>query len=111
MEAGLVYRLGHNGTQTTHDFRADSDTQQYRAAFRLMTLASRQHGRHDHGARVNRPAFKRVVKILAVRRSAVDERRSRGAKRARMPDSRARPVVIPAGQRAFDVILVASRDA
>src|SRR5262245_16632861 len=111
MEAGLVYRLGHDGTQAAHDFRADGDAQQCRAAFRLVPLASGQDGWHNHRAGVYRPAFKRIVEILAVRRGAVDECRSRGAERAGMADSRARPLVIAAGERASDVSLVAGSDA
>ena len=60
---------------------------------------------------MNRAAFEGVVEILAVRGGAVDEGGAGRAQRARMTDRGARPVVVAAGERALDVILVARGDA
>src|SRR5262249_46079551 len=57
------------------------------------------------------PAFESVVEILAMRRGAVDEGCAGGAEAAFMADGRAWSVVIAAGERALDVVLVARRDA
>ena len=55
-------------------------------------------------------AFECVVKILAVDRGAVDERRGGGRKRARVTDRGARPVIVAAGKRGFHIIFVARGD-
>ena len=81
------------------------------AAIGIVPLAGRQHRRHDDRAGMHRAAFKRVVKILAMRGGAVDEGGARGIQRARMPDRRARAVIVAAGERAADIVLVARGDA
>ena len=81
------------------------------APSRPVPLAGRQHRRHDHRAGMHRPALEGVVEILAMRRGAVDQSGAGRAQRARMADRRARPVVVAAGERAFDVVLVARGDA
>ena len=45
-------------------------------------LRDREHRGNDHRARMHRPAFERVVVVLAVRGRAVDERRVVGTERA-----------------------------
>jgi hypothetical protein len=56
---------------------------------------------------MHRAALKRVVKILAMCGGAVDEGGAGCVERARMPDRRARAVVVAAGERAADLVLVA----
>ena len=82
-----------------------------RGAVGLVPLAGGEHRRHDHGAGMDRAALEGVVEILAMRRRAVDEGGAGRAQRARVADRRARPVVVPAVERAFDIILVARGDA
>src|SRR5450756_175228 len=60
---------------------------------------------------MHRAALKSVVKILAMRRGAVDEGGTSGVQRSTVTDHGARAVIVPAGQRAFDVILVTRGDA
>ncbi len=111
MEAGLVHRLRHHGRKPAHRLGADRDAEQRRGAVRLVALAGRQHRRHHHRAGMHRAALEGVVEILAMRRGAVDESGAGRAQRAAVADRRARPVVVEAGKRGFDVILVARGDA
>ncbi len=60
---------------------------------------------------MHRAALEGVVEILAVRRRAVDERRTGRAQRARVADGGAGPVLIPAVQCGLDVVLVAGGQA
>ena len=60
---------------------------------------------------MHRTAFERIVEILAMRGGAVDEGRTRRGQRARVTDRRARAVIVAAGERASDIILVARGDA
>src|SRR6516165_9635343 len=57
-----------------------------------------------------RAAFEGIVKILAVRSSAVDEGGARGGQCPHMADRSARTLVVNAGECALDVILVARGD-
>jgi hypothetical protein len=75
-----------------------------------VAFAGCEHRRHDHRAGVHRAAFKRVVEILAVDCGAVDHRRTRGCQCARMPDRRARSVVVAGGKCGLNVILITRRD-
>ena len=111
MKARLVHGFRHHEAEATEHFGADRNPDQRHAAIRIVPLAGRQHRRHDHRAGMHRTAFKRVVKILAMRRGTVDERRARGGQRARVPDRRAGAVIVAAGQRALDIVLVARGDA
>ena len=81
------------------------------AAVRMVPLARGEHRRHDDRAGMHRPALERVVEVLAMRRRAVDERRAGGAQGSGMADRRARAVVVPAGERGADVVLVARGEA
>ena len=82
-----------------------------RGAVGLVTLAGRQHRRHDHRAGMHRAALEGVVEILAVGGGAVDESGAGRAQRAGMADRRAGPVIVAAGERALDIVLVARGDA
>ena len=77
----------------------------------LVALAGRQHRRHHHRAGMHRAALEGVVEILAMRGGAVDEGGAGRAQRAGVADRRARPVVVAAGERGLDVVLVARGDA
>ena len=110
MKARFVGECRRHGAEPAHGFDADGDAKQRRASVEIVPLAGRQHRRHDHRAGMNRAAFERVVKILAVDRGAVDQRCCGGGKRARMPDRRARAIVIAAGQRSLHIIFVARSD-
>jgi hypothetical protein len=55
---------------------------------------------------MHRPAFKRIVEILAMRRGAVDESRAGGIERTAVADRRAGAVIVPSGKRACDIVLV-----
>ena len=111
VEAGLVHRLRHHGGQPAHRLGADRDAEQRRGAVGLVPLAGRQHRRHHHRAGMHRPALEGVVEILAMRGGAVDESGAGRTQRAGVADRRAGPVVVAAGERALDVILVARGDA
>ena len=80
-------------------------------AVRMVALAGREHRRHDDGAGVHRPALERVVEILAVRGGAVDQRGAGRAQRAGMADRGAGAIVVAAGERRLDVVLVARGEA
>ena len=111
MKAGLVYRLRHHEAQAAKHLGADSNPDQRHPSVGIMPLAGGQHRRHDHRAGMHRAAFKGIVKILAMRGRAVDESGARRVQRARVPDRRARPVIVAARERALDVVLVARGDA
>ena len=111
MEAGLVNGLRRHEAQPAQHFGADGDPDQRHAAIRIVPLAGGKHRRHDHGAGMHRAALKRVVEILAMRGGAVDEGGARRSQRALVPDRRAGAVIVAAGQRASDVVLVARGDA
>src|SRR5205807_6956397 len=55
--------------------------------------------------------FEGVVEVLAVRGSAVDERGAGRAQAAGMADRGTNALVVPAGERGLDVVLVARGDA
>ena len=111
MEAGFVHGLRHHRRQPAHHLAADGDADERGLAVRPVALAGRQHRRHDHRAGMHRAAFEGVVEILAMRGRAIDEGGAGGRQRARMADRRARTVIVEAGERAFDVVLVARGDA
>ena len=111
MEAGLVHGLRHHEAQPAQHFGADRDPDQRHAAIGIVPLAGGEHRRHDHRAGMHRAALEGVVEILAMRGGAVDEGRARRGQRARVPDRRARAVIVAARQRASDVVLVARGDA
>ena len=91
VEARLVHHLRRNQAEPAHHLDADRDACAAQPCRRAaVSLADRQHRRHDHRAGVHRPALERVVEILAVRRGAVDERRARRAQRALCGRSRCR---------------------
>ncbi len=77
----------------------------------IVALAGGEHGRHDDGAGMHRSALERVVEILAMRRGAVDEGGAGRAHAPGMADRGAGPIVVPAGERAGDIVLVARGDA
>ena len=104
MEAGAVHRFGGHEAQPAQELDADRDADERRGTLRAMPLAGGEHRRHDDGAGVHRAAFERVVEILAMRRGAVDEGDAGRAQTPAMADRRARAVVVPAGERALDVI-------
>ena len=111
MKARLVHGLRHHEAQTAKHFGADRDPDQRHAAVGIVPLAGGEHRRHDHGAGMHRAALERVVKILAMRRGAVDEGRARGRQHAHMADRGANAVVVAALERARDIVLVARGDA
>ena len=111
VEARLVHRLRHHRGQPAHRLGADRDAEQRRGAVRPVPLAGRQHRRHHHRAGMHRAALEGVVEILAMRRGAVDEGGAGAAQRAGVADRRAGPVVVEAGERGLDVVLVARGDA
>ena len=59
-----------------------------------------------HGA-----TLKCIVKVLAMRRRAIDEGSTGRTQTACMTDGRAWSIVVAAGQRTLDVVLVASGHA
>ncbi len=111
MKSRLVDGFGNHEAQAAHRFDADRHAEQRRAPAAAETLARRQHRRHDDRAAVHRPAFERIVEILAVPRGAVDHRRVLGAEFAAMADRAARAAAIDAGDQRLDVIRVARGDA
>ena len=96
--------------QPAHGLDADGDPEEGRAAVELLPLADGEQRRHDHRAGMDRAAFEGVVEILAVNRGAVDERGRGRRKCGGVADGRARPLVVAAGERDLDVILVARGD-
>ena len=62
-------------------------------------------------AAVHRPAFERIVEILAMRGGAVDHRRVFRAELAAMPERAARAAAIDAGDQRAHVIGIARGDA
>ena len=73
MEARLVDHLRRDEAEPARHFDADRDPGEA-ARPSLVPLGRGQHGRHDHRAGVHRPAFERVVEILAMGGRAVDQR-------------------------------------
>ena len=90
MKAGLVRLHRRHGAQPAHDLDADRDAEQRGRTIGMVALAGGQHGRHDDGAGMHRPAFERVVEILAMGGGAVDERGASGAHRCARGRSRCR---------------------
>src|ERR1039458_7660907 len=60
---------------------------------------------------MHRAALESVVEILRMRCGAVDEGGAGGAQSAGMADRRARTVVVEAGERSSNVVLMARGDA
>ena len=111
VKARFVHGLGHHEAETAQHFGADGNADQRHAAIGIVPLAGRKHRRHDHRAGMDRPAFKGVVEILAMRRGAVDKGGACSGQRALVPDRGAGSVIVAALLRARDVILVARGDA
>ena len=93
--------------ETAQHFGAGGNADQRHAAIGIVPLAGRRHRRHDHRAGMDRPAFKGVVEILAMRRGAVDECGAGSGQRTLVPDRGAGPIIVAALSRTGDVILVA----
>ena len=104
MEARLVNARGSDEASAAHELDADRDAGERVRALQLVSLRHRQHRGNDHRAGVHRPAFERVVEILAVRGGAVHERRARGVERARMADRAAAARALPSGERRAHVV-------
>ena len=60
---------------------------------------------------MHRPAVEGVVEILAMGRRAIDQCRGLCRKRLRVPDGRARPAAVDAGDHCFHIIGVTRRHA
>src|SRR5262249_59507096 len=67
VETGLVHGLRHDETQPAKDFDTDGNSRQCHMTIGIVPLTSREHCRNDHRAGMHRAAFKRVVKVLAMR--------------------------------------------
>jgi hypothetical protein len=76
-----------------------------------VPFASSQDRRNDDRAGVYWATFERVVEVLSMRGSAVDESRAGGTQSAGMADGGARAFVVAPGERGLDVILATRRDA
>ena len=111
MKACLVHGLRHHEAQPAKHFGADGNADQRHAPVGIVPLAGREHGRHDDSAGMHRAALKRVVKILAMRGGAVDEGSTGRRQRAGVADRGAGTVIVAAGKRAPDVVLVPRGDA
>ena len=72
-----------------------------------MTLARRQHRRNDDRAGVYRAALEGVVEVFAVGARSRSRRRRRPSSWCVHGRRRARTLVVPAGHRSLDVVLVA----
>ncbi len=70
-------------------------------------LRDREHRRHDHRARMHRPAFERVVVVLAMRGRAVHERRIVRTERALVSDGGRLALRRDARTRRFHIVMVA----
>ena len=77
----------------------------------MMPLAGSEHRGNNDRSGMDRATLEGIVEILAMGSRAVDERRARRVEAARMPNCRARSIVVPAGQGGFDVVLAAGGDA
>ena len=111
MEARLVDELGRDQARTAHELHAHGDPSYHCISRQTVTFHDRENCGDDHRARVHRPAFERVVEVLAVRGSAVDERGAGGIQRARVADGGAAAVRLPALERRAHVVGVARSDA
>src|SRR5215472_242304 len=111
METGLVNELRCHHTEPAHGFDADRNAGQRRGAVRTVALAGGQHCGHDDGARMHRTALERVVEVLPMGSRTVDQRGAGRAQHARMPDRRARAVIVAGCEGALHVIQTARREA
>ena len=71
----LCVIIGATVLEPAHRLDADRDAEQRGRPVRIVTLAGRQHRRHDHRAGMDRAALEGVVEILAMAGGAVDEER------------------------------------
>ena len=106
----LCTSLGATRLSRHSGLDADGDANERGRAVRIVPLAGREHSGQDHRTGMHRPALERVVEILAVHGSAIDEGGARSTQRARVPDGSAGSVIVPSRERGLDVVLVAGRD-
>ena len=111
MKTRLVDGLRHHEAQSAQHFGADRNSDQGHPPVGIVPFAGGKHRRHDHRAGMHRAAFERVVEILAMRSSAIDEGGARRVQRSHVTDRRAGAVIVATRQRALDIILVARGDA
>ncbi len=111
MKAGLVDQLRRHEARAAHQLGADGDRLVDLASDQTFSLGQREDCRHDHGARVHRPAFERVVEVFAMRRGAVHERGAGGVERTRVADRGAPAFGLPAGERGAHIVGAARGDA
>ena len=110
MKTRFVSECRRDGAEPAHGLDADSDAKKRGTSIQVVTLAGRQHRRHDDRAGMNRTAFERVVKILAMDRGAIDQSRGCSGERTAVADRRARPIIVAAGKRGFHIVFVARRN-
>jgi hypothetical protein len=106
-----VDQLRRDQARAAHELGADGNRAQRVRSMKVFPFRKRQHRRHDHRARMDRPALESVVEVLAVRRGAVHEGGARGVERAGMADGGAAAVRFPAAQRRAHVVRIARRHA
>ena len=94
-----------------HDLASRSDALHDGSAIQAAVLGDGEHGRNDHRARMHRPPFERVVEILAVRRSSVDESGVIGAHCRDMADRGALARRGHAGEAGADIVGIARGNA
>ncbi len=90
--------------QAAHQLRAGRDAEQEPVAGKALALTGRERSGDDHRAGMHRPAFERVVEILAVGGGPVDERRAERVEGALVADRRAAAAAIDARERRPDVL-------
>jgi hypothetical protein len=110
VKARLVNGLRHHETQAAQHLGADRDPDLGHAPIRIMPFAGGEHRRHDHRAGMHRAALERIVEILAMGGSAVDQGSAGRGQPPPVPDCRAGTIVVAAGQCAADIVLVARGD-
>ena len=96
MKSRVVDPLRRDEAQAAQRLDADRDAKESIAAAAPEALAGGKHRGHDHGAGMHRPAFERVVEVLAMRCGAVHERGVFRAPALRVPDRGARTASIEA---------------
>ena len=94
MEPCLVRRRRRHQAEPAQQLRAGDDAGEQPVAAEPFPLADGEHRRHDDGARMHRPPLERVVVVLAVGGSAVDQRGAEHVKSLRPLPAAGCPIAV-----------------
>src|SRR5438105_11506667 len=111
MEACLVDALRCDQARAAHELCAHGNAGEHVCPVDTVAFRHGEYCGDDHRARVHRPAFERIVEVLAVRGHAVDEGGAGRVERTLVAERRAGTATVPARKRRAYVVGAPRGDA